>query len=523
MYDLTRKHYIYANKTQSQRDVSLHIPINFVNQPGISVTAACFSHQQYISTAAARCISNLLAIGIRRLELDVYWDVSRRVWSLCPVESGGDKSSQNVTSSLPAQTVAMSTASLASGQLTGALARATSAIDLKYGAVVNRQDTSLNVISRSSSASSSSMTTTTLSMIANSTSMSLPLPTYQSGSYSCESSTSLELFVDVLSGYLSRTETNLNATIMTLILNVHAAAPQSASPTSASEPQSDDLPRDGELLSSILSTNMSIYTYTPNELDAQRVTLNSSGSWYSDSAYYETINNASPDGWPSESFVELRKAERLLVGFGRVDPQMLQYNFTGDNSVIFPSGYLQANPAVTLSSVAVDAGCLYQQGQFDVQNVNSSWAVAPLQANQISAAQQLIDCGISPSLNQSLDNITADQSWAPYRDYVLSTDWAWGAGEPRNATDDESDAGLLINMCCSECYKRSHASSRLRLIPSRWLPRSTSAVRVVIQRQRSILYRCVPRLRRRCVIRCSSHRPREDVLTSRVAESLGYS
>lgn len=45
------------------------------------------------------------------------------------------------------------------------------------------------------------------------------------------------------------------------------------------------------------------------------------------------------DGWPSESFIEFAQSKRLLVGYGIVDPQMQNYNFSGDQSTIFPAGY----------------------------------------------------------------------------------------------------------------------------------------------------------------------------------------
>ena len=58
---------------------------------------ACFGNQLYEDASAAKCFSNLLAVGFRRFELDVYWDVTRRVWSLCPVELGDVGPNGNIT------------------------------------------------------------------------------------------------------------------------------------------------------------------------------------------------------------------------------------------------------------------------------------------------------------------------------------------------------------------------------------------------------------------------------------------
>lgn len=66
----------------------LHEQVNYVTYPGVVLTAACFANGRYEETAAAKCFSNLLATGFRRLEADVFWDVSRSLWSLCPVELG---------------------------------------------------------------------------------------------------------------------------------------------------------------------------------------------------------------------------------------------------------------------------------------------------------------------------------------------------------------------------------------------------------------------------------------------------
>ena len=71
--------------TQSQRDLGVTVPINHVTVPGISLSAGCFSQMRYENDDAALCLSNLLAVGFQRFEVDLYWDDARQVWSLCPV------------------------------------------------------------------------------------------------------------------------------------------------------------------------------------------------------------------------------------------------------------------------------------------------------------------------------------------------------------------------------------------------------------------------------------------------------
>jgi hypothetical protein len=65
--------------------------VNYVTLPGVSLTSVCFPNGRYEDTAAARCFSNLLVLGFRRFELDVYWDLTRRLWSLCPVRTRSDR------------------------------------------------------------------------------------------------------------------------------------------------------------------------------------------------------------------------------------------------------------------------------------------------------------------------------------------------------------------------------------------------------------------------------------------------
>ncbi|EEA22652.1 Maintenance of telomere capping protein 6 [Talaromyces marneffei ATCC 18224] len=69
----------------SQRDVSSQVPINYVTQPSIALTAACFGDNQYIGDAGSLCLSGLLTIGYRRFIIDVYWSHSNQNWLLCPV------------------------------------------------------------------------------------------------------------------------------------------------------------------------------------------------------------------------------------------------------------------------------------------------------------------------------------------------------------------------------------------------------------------------------------------------------
>ncbi|KAK5118739.1 hypothetical protein LTR85_007945 [Meristemomyces frigidus] len=497
----------------SQRDLSLQIPINYVNLPGVALTPACFAHQRYEDTTAARCFSNLLATGFRKFEIDLYWDVTRRVWSLCPVELGSTASLSNATTSEASQTAQTSLASLASGSLK---VRAERDVGTLTGKVFARQSTAdSNLLSASVAQTASSSlslasvsTTATLSVGALTTpvatggaasatssqsSGSSAATLIEVGPYMCTTSINFGLFADLLSAYLGNTETDLNATTKYLIINMHAAAPASDPTASARTPSVDALPRGSNLLSTILATNNSAYLYTPTKLQAQRADLNASGSWFDvarasqpDDAYFhireDTGHTSTEDGWPSESFIELQRAERLLSSYGNIDPQMMAYNFSGDAALIFPQGYLQAPREVNLNADGVETGCFYQSGVEALSSVNSSWAAFNLtdgsSPSLLTEVGNLTNCGISPMLNATLENATAAENYRPYQAFAYSAIWPWSSGEPRNIsnTDDDNDQELrcaALNATVglwqvSDCTQAHYGACRVSKQPYQW-------------------------------------------------------
>jgi len=61
----------YSEVLLSQRDVSLSLPINFVTDPGVSLSAACFGNGVFEEGRLGKCFSNLISVGFRRFELDL--------------------------------------------------------------------------------------------------------------------------------------------------------------------------------------------------------------------------------------------------------------------------------------------------------------------------------------------------------------------------------------------------------------------------------------------------------------------
>ncbi|KAK5131020.1 hypothetical protein LTR08_001370 [Meristemomyces frigidus] len=311
------------------------------------------------------------------------------------------------------------------------------------------------------------------------------------GPYTCTSSITFDFFADILADHLESTETDLQATITYLIMNIHAAALASDPTASARAPSDNALPRDSTLLSTILAGSNSAYMYTPTRLQSDRADLNSSRSWFNvpatsrpDTAYFSIMEQAGRDvtlnGWPSESFVELQKGFRMMAGYGTIDPQMQAYNVSGDALSIFPQGYLQTLRAVTTSEAdgSVEGGCFYNSQVLDLASANSSWAVAS-PANVASQAANLTSCGISPLLNQTLQNVTAAENYRPYQTFALSTIWPWTPGQPRSTSstdkddDDQQDRCAVLNATAgrwqtTDCMQSHYGACRVLHQPYQW-------------------------------------------------------
>lgn len=424
------------------------------------LTAACLNSNQYISSQIAQCLSNLLAAQFRKLFVDVYWDPSRLEWSLCPVQLQESPSTSNSTTLSPSPTpanassIAPATGTQNSTSTTFSLQSATT-----NGTVVARQTTTFPF----TSALSSPLTTptTTRGSTHNATAQTVDDTSVQVGPYNCSNSATLDLILDVLDGRFVVTNTDLNATMVELTLNIHAAASASNPTGSPPQPPAEDLPANTNLLSQVLTNSVGNWIYGPSSLRTQRQNFNIPGGWYEvdandrpDNSYFKVEltdgKYSSPDGWPGENYIELLNYKRLIVGFGTVDPQMQQYNFEADANVIFPQNYITTKQTVvTASNGQVTNGCIFNPDTTSLARVNSSWAYSSLPGNSsitadnipilTTQAYSVTDCGISPILNATLDGTTADANYQPYREYAISSIWSWAQGQPGNASMEENE------------------------------------------------------------------------------------
>ncbi|KAM0134117.1 hypothetical protein ACHAO1_005805 [Botrytis cinerea] len=490
----------------SQRDLGLNIPINYATAPGVSLTAACFSSLKYEDDDATTCISNLLANGFRRLEVDLYWDEARQLWSFCP--AAVPISSSDVASTpTPTSTLSSTTASLTLAQQTSDLIPRQNAATSPIMPSPSTLDADVTFNSRPTSHSSS-----TVNVIASSLESTLPVASaipklsnkslYDIGSYTCTNTINLDMLTSLLLDCIQETQNNIDAYMLILTLNIHEA--KSGFGIDDPAPQPTDLPDPSESLKFLFASNLSAYIYTPNDLRTDRANLNT--SWYQVAAryrpdldYYTTATGefgiiSTEDGWPSESYIEFSQGKRMLLQFGSVDPQMENYNFSGDAGTIFPPGYLSnRRDDDTLASAdgVIESGCFLVNATEDVSQVNSSWATAanipgfdyPTDSNSsltslLNLTSSLTNCGISPTLNTTLLNTSANTNNFPYQHYTYSTIWSWAPHEPRssNSSNDNDDSlfrcatlhPTTTHWHVTDCSTKLYAACRAPSQPYNW-------------------------------------------------------
>ncbi|KAF2157564.1 hypothetical protein K461DRAFT_317644 [Myriangium duriaei CBS 260.36] len=427
-----------ATAILAARDVSISIPINFVTHPGVVLRAACFATNRYEDSATKKCLSNLLAAGFRRIIVDLYWDPFSSQWSLCPVAlPSRGQDAQSSASIRASSTATVTSAALAlttpPGPATGTIhKRATS----DSSAV--SQSTSTGTPTSSAASSTTSSPSASPSEVAGSSGL------FQLGPYQCTSSVDIDLIRDVFEDHFVSTGYDVDATLKYLIFNLHNSTILSddTNPTQNSSPSPQPVSR-------ILNATLAAYLYTPEMLSTQRANLNS--SWFSmtvqpsnqpDHAYFQYSVDppgkaSTLDGWPSEGFAELMQTKRLLVGFGTSDLEGSQYNLSADGQVVFLPGELISPRAVHLGpNGTVTSGCILHTSPTSLAAANDSFAVSAEPLTDLDslaiaeAASSLTMCGISPVLNTTLSNATADDSIAPYLSFVAASSWSWLPGQP---------------------------------------------------------------------------------------------
>jgi hypothetical protein len=276
---------------------------------------------------------------------------------------------------------------------------------------------------------------------------------YDIGPYKCSRTLNLPFLASLVMDYIDQTSDTVSANLLFFQFNLHAAASSDRPMDPALSPSRPDLPSQTELVGDIFNVRTSPFLYQPSELLSQRANLND--SWYSLSSSEQPISEyfttdhlsggdqSTADGWPGEYFIELKRSNRILLGWGTVDPQMDGYNFAGDDDVIFSPTYISSPADVSADAAGrIESGCFYNAERTTMAQVNSSWAISVLNDTTSFGSRDglwhlagnLTSCGITPVLNLTLTNQTAGRDISPYVEFVESTVWNWALGEPRNAS-----------------------------------------------------------------------------------------
>ncbi|PLN81003.1 lectin C-type domain protein [Aspergillus taichungensis] len=436
----------------SERDVAGQIPVNFVSSSEVVVKAACFD-TVFDRRAAGKCLSNLIAVGFRRLVVDLYWSPERREWSFCPVRLP-----------LNAHIVEVSTTPAA-----GPAATAT--------------------------ADASSPTVTAVRGDSNSM-------LYHLGPYLCSNDIDISALIDVFLDYFKDTASQINVYTRYITFNLHVGASASAPDQPASEMSGRDLPTSSERISTLLDARLVQFLYTPHQLAADRSNLNE--SWYQVddgykpiAEYFTTYSNSegiqsTPDGWPCIKYIQLAKEKRLLLQYGSVDSQLEGYSLIDKNQDIFPPNYMSAPVTVSYGKEGRPSHCFYDPEAEHVSQANASWAISSnipgsAGANNSEGLDLLSDmvhnltaCGVTPSLNSTLFHSTADTTANLYKNISLSTSWAWAIGQPAGSTvadnidEPKFDRCAVMDMSLNgrwrvaNCTDVRHAACRVGSFPFTW-------------------------------------------------------
>lgn len=322
---------------------------------------------------------------------------------------------------------------------------------------------------------------------------------YVLGPYLCTHTLDLSALINVILEYFQETANTLQARLIYLVFNIHHAA-SIDNPERPSKISTRLLPDSDQLVGSIIDATLGTYMYTPSQLQGEREDLNMTwyntpGSYHPIAEYFDTNENrqafhSTPDGWPCGKYVVIKKAKRLLLGWGTVDDEIKGYNFSGDEKLVFPEDSLTSTVDIEASQDGrIESGCLHDPDSLKIPS-GASWSLsAKITGFEHSAipdsdmsplsnlSKNLKFCGISPMVSQTLFDVTADEEISSYKSISHSV-WFWATGEPYTPSDKDPDkhyrcalmdTTLSGNWRATDCSQQYYAACRVNNSPYSWV------------------------------------------------------
>ncbi|KAH8705654.1 lectin C-type domain protein [Talaromyces proteolyticus] len=363
----------------SQRDVSFQVPINYVTQPAIALTAACFGDKSYDGAAGSSCLSDLLTVGYRRFIVDIYWSHENQKWLLCPV-------------SIPS-----SSASNASGASQYILGDYTCSSSFDVTTLTGVFDSYIQNTGQAVGATFLYIIFN-LHAAADSDAPDQPPPTLPASSLP-SGPTMLGSIIDKQLGLNIYTPTILTQERGNLNASWYA-----------------DTSGNTNLLASYFIT------------DSDASNIQSTPDGWPCEAYLSQKSN-------KRLLFGLGSVDSQMENYNFNNDS--SYIFPADEVTS------STTISITSDERGLRSGCFFNPQTTDVSKVNSSWAEGVptnIDLNTTPEISALLlnftNCGISPILNQTLGGETVDFDIDRYRIASMSTMWSWAIGEPRNASGD---------------------------------------------------------------------------------------
>ncbi|KIN08239.1 hypothetical protein OIDMADRAFT_152418 [Oidiodendron maius Zn] len=409
----------YSTVFLSQRDVGLQVPINFVTTPGISFTAACFAHLRYEDDDSGDCLSNLLAVGIRRFEIDLFWDQGRQVWSFCPVA---------IPTSIPIA------------------ARALTAITLNGNGTHSPMASGATLISPMPNTVGANLLYVTINVHAAADTSFPLLPAPMPSAFPQPPNLLSTLFSDSLSAYIY-TPSELASNRMDINGSWYTV-PEEFRP---------------------------IQAFYSTQLDENDIASTEDG-WPTEGYIEFTQSKRLLLGFgtvdPQMSRYNITGDHNTIFPTGYIQNGQRDINATSSGQLTQGCYFLNNtdNLSKTNSSWAIGSNI----AGFDYPTSPSS-DLTPF----LNLTSNLTTCGISSFLNATLLNYTANENFMPYESYSYASIWSWAPGEPKNQSSNNDVSPNLFRCAMSkidlagrwvvnDCSSKTYASCRAHNQPYNW-------------------------------------------------------